>query len=91
VVARRACLVWRCRRGTQRLSRIVELRSLAKLYRSAIETVVWIVSQPISSAESHGHPASLSAGRPENPASRGLVLSLDTNQSALAHASTGER
>jgi len=36
-VTRRACLVWRCRRGTQRLSRIVELRSLGALYRSAIE------------------------------------------------------
>ena len=88
MVARRACLVWRCRRGTQRLSRIVELRSLRELYRAAIELGV-DSEPPISSAESHGHPASRSAGRPETPL-RGVCFR-PHKIIALAHASTGER
>jgi hypothetical protein len=39
----RACLVWRCRRGTQRLSRSAEL-NFPQYNPAAIRTLVWIVS-----------------------------------------------
>jgi len=76
VVARRACLVWRCRRGTQRLSRIVELRSLRELYPAAIRTMVWISSRTYVAAgmwrEPPSPPAPSSRRQTLNPANAGF-------------------
>ena len=76
MVARRACLVWRCRRGTQRLSRIVELRSLRELYPAAIRTMVWISSRTYVAAgmwrEPPSPPAPSSRRQTLNPANAGF-------------------
>jgi hypothetical protein len=42
VVTRRARLVWRCRRGTQRLSRSAEHDPCPELYRAVPAALVWI-------------------------------------------------